>query len=50
MVRIYVFDIHLYQDFSSVQPMKARLDFRPLVEAARSLLAYSSPSTENVIN
>ena len=33
---LYVFDVRHHQDFSSVQPIKARLDFRAPVPAATS--------------
>ena len=37
---LYVFDIRHYQDYSSVQPIKVRFDYRPAVPAATNLIGY----------
>ena len=38
---LYDLDIHHHQVFSSAQPIKVRLDFRPAVPAARNLIGYA---------
>ena len=38
---LYVFDIPHHQDYSSAQPIKVGLDFRPAVPAATNLIGYA---------
>ena len=46
----YVFDIGHHHDFSSAQPIKVRLDFRPAVEVATILIGYALLLTNKILS
>ena len=47
--KLYNFDIHHQQDYSSAQPVKVRLDFRPSVPAATNLIGYALLLTKKLV-
>ena len=45
-----IFDIRHHQDYSSAQPIKVRLDFRPAVPAATNLIGYALLLTNKLVS
>ena len=45
-----IFDIRHHQDYSSAQPIKVSLDFRPALPVARNLIGYALLLTNKIVS
>ena len=48
--KLFVFDFHHHQDFSSAQPIKVSFDLRPAVPAGTNLIGYALLSTNKLVS
>ena len=48
--KLYVYDIHHHQYYSSAQPIKIRFDFRSAVPAATNLIGYAHLLTSKLVS